>query len=62
MTIEQKAWLTTFITVFLGFALLKVPYVGFLIECVILLICIGSIYDTTYDFYKEETKKQNKAK
>lgn len=57
MTIEQKAWLGTFILIFIGYILLKVPIVDFIVEAVILLICATSIYSSLFELYKEETKK-----
>ena len=57
MTIEQKSWLGTFILVFIGYILLKVPVIDFIVEAVILLICATSIYSNLFELYKEKTEK-----
>lgn len=60
MKTEQKAWLTTLVTILLGYMLLKLPVIGFLVECLILLLCINYVYAVSCDFFNTKNKSKNK--
>lgn len=54
-----KATLYSALLVFVGYILLKIPVIGFITECVILLIVFSYLYEVISELlYHKETQKE----
>lgn len=59
--VASKTLLYTVITILLGYALLKVPVVGFIVECLVLFIAFNYLYEMYgYIIFENEKTKLNK--
>lgn len=57
--VAVKAFIYTILTILVGYALLAVPYVRFLVEMVIVFVFLTTLFDL-YSYLIVEMKKQNK--
>ncbi len=59
--VAVKAFIYTILTILVGYALLAVPYVRFLVEMVIVFVFLTTLFDL-YSYLIIEMKKQKEEK
>lgn len=57
--VTSKSLAYTLLTILLGYALLKVPVIGFIVECLVIWIVFLFLYEAfDYVIYNRETEKE----
>ena len=59
--VAVKAFIYTILTILVGYALLAVPYIRFLVEMVIVFVFLTTLFDL-YSYLIVEMKKQKEEK